>query len=119
MNRFYEMGVAGQLSILCFVATLAFAVLIHVRKLEIRFRLALVPLSLLPLVLGIHGAASGAIRSIDWVRTGCVYEPFQGFLYFSELLFVLPLAAAESAILLVVASFAVMLSPGRKQQPES
>ncbi|RYD49629.1 MAG: hypothetical protein EOP85_01260 [Verrucomicrobiaceae bacterium] len=118
MNRFYEIGVAGQLSLFFFVATLAFAVLIQVRKLEVRFRLALVPLSLLPLVLGIFGAASGAIRSINWLRTACVYDPFQGFVHFSEALYVLPLGAAGSAILLIVAAVALMLSPDRKQRPD-
>lgn len=118
MNRFYEIGWAGQFSIVCFMATLVFAVLIHVRKLEIRFSLALIPLSFLPLVLGILGAASGAISSIDRVRTACVYEPFLGFVHFSEVLYALPLGAAESAILLIVAAVALMLAPDRKQRPD-
>jgi hypothetical protein len=56
-----EIGVAGQLSFVVFLATLGLSALIYIRRLDLNFRLSLVPLSLTPMILGILGSSIGAI----------------------------------------------------------
>ena len=110
-----EIGIAGQLSVLVFIATFAFSVLIFIRRLDRDFRLSLIPLSLLPIALGIFGISAGAIDAISSLRTGSVRDDIGGLYYFSEVAQVLPLAAAESCILLLISSLLVMTSPRRTE----
>lgn len=108
IEHYMIIGTAGQLSLLFLVTTLALAVFILIWRSGLSLRLSLIPLSLVPILLGIAGAATNAGQLIQLMT-----EPRNPDLTFShhEVLHVLPVTAGESAILLVVSSLLLAFTP--------
>jgi ABC-type Fe3+ transport system permease subunit len=101
-----ETGILGQLSVTVFLAGSAFAAWIHFRRLGFRYRVALIPLSLLPFMMGVFGLAIGIIRIIYNYSQGSVRPDAGWWLLgdFVEPLQIIPLTSMESIILLVVSA---------------
>lgn len=103
-------GIPGQISALIFIGVLVFSAMIVLKRLDYRVRSALIPLSLVPLLLGISGTALSASEAIRRVMNppnpaaDLVWSPH-------ELLYLLVVTAAESAILLTVTSLLMIFTP--------
>jgi hypothetical protein len=111
-----EIGIAGQVSILFFAVILAYSVLIQIRRLDLSTRLSLIPLSLIPVTLGIFGISAETIHAIYSLGSGGVAPSVYDYLsYFSEIVQVLPLTAMESVILLLTSSLLIMNTPHAEQ----
>ena len=107
-----EIGIAGQLSSLLFAVILAYSVLIQIRRLGLSARLSLIPLSFIPVTLGIFGISAETIRALYSLGPGGVAPSAHDYLgYFSEILQVLPLTAMESVILLLTSSLLILNTP--------
>ena len=104
-----EIGRSGQASIALFMMGVVYAALIHFRRLGLRYRLAFIPLSLLPLVIGVFGLSFGTVRIISESRTSAIFN-IQSMLYhFGEILQIMSVASLATAILLGL-SFLLLLS---------
>jgi len=104
LDRFLETGLSGQLSVVVFLVGIVLAVFIHVRKSGPGLRLAMVPYSFLPLVMGICGLGTGAIEAIRGYRRASVAGPDEPvvMMHFEEIFQVIPLTALETMVLLVI-----------------
>jgi len=60
-----EIGIAGQILFVFFAASLTLSALIHIRRFGLHSRLSLIPLSLIPIALGIFGISTGTIEVIN------------------------------------------------------
>jgi hypothetical protein len=103
-----EIGISGQLSVFLFLIGIAFAVLIHVRRLGNQHRAAFAAFSLLPFMVGIFGLAVHVIMMIDCLGAFGHWYPAQMLEWFCEILQVLPLATLETTILLFLAALLFM-----------
>jgi len=104
-----EIGRSGQVSIALFMMGLVYAALIHFRRLGLRYRLAFIPLSLLPFVIGIFGLSFGTVRMISGSRTSAIFDTQRMLYYFGEILQIMPVASLATTILLGL-SFLLLLS---------
>jgi len=98
-------GLAGQISALVFVVAICFGALIHLRRLPLSYRLAFIPLSFLPLVLGIFGLATKCLGIVHATSLSAIFDVQSIFYHFGELLQIIPLVSLETTILLALSSF--------------
>lgn len=103
LDYFKQTGIFGSFSVAVFLVGIAFGGWIHFRKLGLRYRIALIPFSLLPLMIGICGLAVGVIQMIHEISK-CGVRPDAYWLlgYFSEVLLIIPLTTIETAALLLI-----------------
>lgn len=116
-----ETGISGQLSVLVFLCGIAFAGWIHFRHLGFRYRVAFIPLSLLPIMIGIFGLATGSIKIIHTIPEPAVRPDVYWLLaYFGEILQIIPLTSMETIVLLVISTllFLDRDSPSHSLQSE-
>jgi len=110
-----EIGWAGKLSIVVFIAGLYYASIIHRRRLGIRHRLALAVYSPLPFLLGLFGISLGFVEAVKSVGEACVFAPWAGILHFLERFEIIPLTLLETIFLLVL-SFLLLIHDAVKEQ---
>lgn len=111
-----EMGYIPQLSLLFVAVFIVFSVLIYARGLGLHFRLSLLPLSLVPIALGIFGASKGAVEGISLFESTKPDEVTALALYhLYDVAQILPQMAVESVILLLITSLLLMTTPKAEQ----
>lgn len=116
-----ETGISGQLSIAVFLSGIAFAGWIHFRQLSFRYRIALIPFSLLPLIIGVFGLAVETIKMLHQTP-GSVRDEYAIPNHFSEILQVIPLTSIETIALMVLSIILLVLgkeNPSKPNQEES
>jgi hypothetical protein len=98
LDYFHETGTAGQISHGLFVLGIVFVLFVHFKRLGFRHRMAMLPFSFLPFVIGCCGATLGVI---DVTRPGCFgFTPVETLAYFGEVIRVMAFVSIESAVLL-------------------
>jgi hypothetical protein len=106
MDFMMAIGAPGLVAVLVFIGGLAFAAVIHTRRLGFRHRMAFLPYTLLPLMVGFFGHFSGVI---DAIRAGRLVSNLSGALCndigtgYEEIFLIMPPSCAGTIILLGIA----------------
>ena len=113
-DHFRETGTSGQLSLVVFVIGLIFASLILLRRLGLRYRIALIVISLLPFFIGVFGFAVGTISAIGSICGACLRPDVYGILeWFSEVIQIICFTSVETIVLLVVSIILLVVGKER------
>ena len=104
-----EMGKPGLICLLAIAGGLALSIFIHKKRMGFRQRMATLPLSALPLFIGISGAAHGYYRLLSGItytlNQGAMFSmPCEVTIPFHDPLLVLILGSAGSAFLLITST---------------
>lgn len=114
-----ETGISGQLSIAVFLTGIAFAGWVHFRQLGFRYRIALIPFSLLPLIIGVFGLAVGIIEIIHAFQEACIRPDANWLLsYFGEIIQIIPLTSIETISLMIVSIILLVLGKENPSKPD-
>ncbi len=118
IDHLSETGIYGQLSVVVFLIGIVFAGWIHFRQLSFRYRIAFIPFSLLPFMIGVFGLAVGTIEIIHSIREGAVRIDGYGILEeFGETLQVIPLTSIETIALMIVSIILLVLGKENLSKP--
>ena len=108
-NYLLEIGTSGQICIALFIAGIIYASVVHLRRLDFRYRIAFIPFSFLPLAVGVFGLSVGSVGIIEASRRGAIFDSPRMLYHFGEILQIMPVASLATAILLSM-SFLLLLS---------
>ncbi len=109
-----ELGVAEIVSLTVFVAALAFG-FAYFRRLRYRHRMAFIPLSLLPVVIGLFDASSEFLELVANTGKSGVFDQALVFFSVGEVVRFLPLACLETIVLLLFSVYLLLEKGGGRE----
>ncbi|RYG55537.1 hypothetical protein EON80_30525 [bacterium] len=99
IDQLLELGPIGHFGLIVFFAALAFGIWIYFRRPAFQHRVAFFPVALFPILVGIYGTTSDYVSDVGFI---CFVDSATPFRQFAHAFRALPLACAETGILLAL-----------------